>query len=354
MEKADIRPKILTKQEKKLLTAILRYIRAGEPVTIAGMRGVGQDILYSALMENLRRLDLGRKILSFSLSEQTETDNILQKLEKEKKPLLVTLDLNWKTEPQGFLARLGRLREDRGPVLVIVIFSSLTALHPPLVRREKIVVRSLLYYLPHNQSDMEKILKYFERNFHFPLNRETRCLIYRLSGGNTGLAKSIFLYLLNFGKTNLKTSNLLKEETILYRLQAIADDMPEEECCRLVKGKPDNYLVKFGFWKNQKIFSPLLALYLKKKANWGDNEEASFKILSDKEAAMYNCLRRSLNSLVSRDQIAKALWAEHREDHYSDWAIDQIAHRLRLKIKKAKLPYLLLTRKKFGFSLQEK
>lgn len=58
--------------------------------------------------------------------------------------------------------------------------------------------------------------------------------------------------------------------------------------------------------------------------------------------------------VVTRDEIAQAIWHDAWEDRYSDWAIDQMIHRLREKLENVKAPYILETKKGEGFFLMHK
>lgn len=72
------------------------------------------------------------------------------------------------------------------------------------------------------------------------------------------------------------------------------------------------------------------------------NERAVFELLQEFER------------IVSRDTVAQIIWGNTWEDTYSDWAIDQLIHRLREKITQARLPFELKTKKGEGFILLRK
>jgi len=43
-------------------------------------------------------------------------------------------------------------------------------------------------------------------------------------------------------------------------------------------------------------------------------------------------LIKNTNRVVTRDELAKAIWPINTEDYYSDWAVDRLVARLRSKI----------------------
>lgn len=58
-------------------------------------------------------------------------------------------------------------------------------------------------------------------------------------------------------------------------------------------------------------------------------------------------------NIISRDEIAHYIWGEDYLDKYSDWAIDQLMHRLRGKLQISEAPYRIHTKKGEGFYLEE-
>lgn len=65
-------------------------------------------------------------------------------------------------------------------------------------------------------------------------------------------------------------------------------------------------------------------------------------------------LLSSNDRVIKREEIAKAIWEHEAAEKYSDWAIDQVIHRLREKIEKGFAPYEIQTKKGEGFILLAK
>ncbi|OGK15276.1 hypothetical protein A2774_02525 [Candidatus Roizmanbacteria bacterium RIFCSPHIGHO2_01_FULL_39_12c] len=71
------------------------------------------------------------------------------------------------------------------------------------------------------------------------------------------------------------------------------------------------------------------------------------------ELRVLKLLLTKKGSLVSRDEIAQAIWKIHWEDKYSDWAIDKIISRLRTSLTNLNLPKnIITTLKGRGFILK--
>jgi len=54
--------------------------------------------------------------------------------------------------------------------------------------------------------------------------------------------------------------------------------------------------------------------------------------LTVKEEAAFGLLESRRNQVVTRDEIADAIWGDASAERYSDWAIDQLIHRLKAKV----------------------
>jgi DNA-binding winged helix-turn-helix (wHTH) protein len=73
---------------------------------------------------------------------------------------------------------------------------------------------------------------------------------------------------------------------------------------------------------------------------------------STNEINVYKTFIQKKGGLVSRDDIAKALWPEDTTENYSDWAIDKTISRMRKKLDDSKRPYKYITTiKGKGFKL---
>ncbi len=85
-------------------------------------------------------------------------------------------------------------------------------------------------------------------------------------------------------------------------------------------------------------------IYLK-----GERQKDCF---STNEINVYKTFIQKKGGLVSREDIAKALWPEDTTDKYSDWAIDKTISRMRKKLDDSKRPYKYITTiKGKGFKL---
>jgi len=75
-------------------------------------------------------------------------------------------------------------------------------------------------------------------------------------------------------------------------------------------------------------------------------------VLSSQELAAFLLLWRKKGKIVSRDQLAQAIWGKDWEEKYSDWAIDQLVKRMRTKLGDRAKQRLIKTVRAKGFLIQ--
>ena len=69
-------------------------------------------------------------------------------------------------------------------------------------------------------------------------------------------------------------------------------------------------------------------------------------LFSKKEKALLMYLFINSNKLLARDSIAQAVWKEEYYTNYTDWSLDQLIRRLRLKLVKLGLQKSCIETKK--------
>jgi hypothetical protein len=122
-----------------------------------------------------------------------------------------------------------------------------------------------------------------------------------------------------------------------------------------------NYLVYTGLviakGKKWALACPLLKPYLEKAIKVGNvfkdergqiwfGEQLVDATLTAKELVMMRTLLTYRGQIVSRDDLAKAVWGFNWEEEYSDWALDQVVSRLRKALEKLGLPKEIIITKK--------
>lgn len=150
--------------------------------------------------------------------------------------------------------------------------------------------------------------------------------------------------------TNIKkVYSICDQESLEQRYKRIVSGMSSVSLKALLDNniKPTEYLMQTGLL-NQKgdYLNPLLQHYLEtnKIALLDINvdiieSKASFRAdLSAQELIVFDLLEAKVETIVTKDDVAKAIWGDEWEDSYSDWAIDKLISNLRKKLKEAGYP----------------
>ena len=99
------------------------------------------------------------------------------------------------------------------------------------------------------------------------------------------------------------------------------------------------------------IFSSLFNHYLKQRQMVKSN--GSSIELSKKEHLLFTYLKSKVGNICEREQIIQAVWAEVEEVGISDWAIDRLVARLRVKLKSQNAKFEIQTVKTRGYKMVE-
>ena len=75
--------------------------------------------------------------------------------------------------------------------------------------------------------------------------------------------------------------------------------------------------------------------------------------MSKKEHLLFTFLKSKGGVICEREEIIHAVWPEVEEFGISDWAIDRLVARLRVKLKAQKSPFEIQTIKTRGYKMVE-
>lgn len=139
------------------------------------------------------------------------------------------------------------------------------------------------------------------------------------------------------------------EQNILLKVEKNQAISPEEK-------KSAAYLWDCGFISEDRektaVFSPLFNHYLKQRQLTKNN--GSGVELSKKEHLLFTYLKSRIGNICEREEIIQAVWAEVEEVGISDWAIDRLVARLRIKLKSQNSKFEIQTVKTRGYKMVEK
>lgn len=237
----------------------------------------------------------------------------------------------------NFLSNLQSLTTIQ-PGKIVLIFTSIKPLDeiaPNAITGGNLTFYSkYLYFKPYSAMDLKKLLK-LDGNLSF---KDLDKLI-ELSGGHNQLLH----ILLN----SQKQQNLLLDRFVKMQLKELVDYLDyhqRKQIQKIALGKQieevDEYLLGVGMVKNGKLFTPLLADYIKQ------NLPVKLPV---KENKLFKLLRKNLGQIVSKDEIFAEVWKE--SEVASDWALDALIYRLRNHPFIKSQGYIIESHKKVGYTL---
>ena len=248
---------------------------------------------------------------------------------------------------------------------VFTSFRGLTDLEPSVFTRSSIsLFAQNMYIRPAEHKDTKIIFDTYKLRYKLNFSKTLESSLFKVVDGyvqylqlalisfheaqiNFKNKQEIFDFLARDERIMLQSEELweslsIAEQNILLKIEKEEKIIPEER-------KSGSYLWDSGFVVKDKTFSPLFAHYLKQrqmtKTN-GSNVE-----LSKKEHLLFTFLKSKLGNICERDEIIQAVWPEVKEFGISDWAIDRLVARLRVKLKSQKAPFEIQTIKTRGYKM---
>ena len=71
----------------------------------------------------------------------------------------------------------------------------------------------------------------------------------------------------------------------------------------------------------------------------------------DKENLLFELLKVQIGNICDRDTIISKVWPEYQEFGVSDWAIDRLVARVRVKLREQDSPYEIVTVRTRGYKM---
>ncbi len=218
----------------------------------------------------------------------------------------------------------------------------------------------------YSDRDARQFLDYMMSYWEMEVDDVTQDEILNFASGRLGLVSSLLRLLRHNPKIDF--DKLVSDEMIQDRVQATLSVWPSEVITVLDMVKRGvfaatehtseivSYLEHIGYLKKQNNTYYLVPVFLQ-NFEFMSVKKTSLPtvlvaLLSTQEQRVMGLLMDHEGELVSREQVAYALWEDDVDQKYSDWAIDQIMHRLRSKLDSLAKPYEILTKKRLGFMLQ--
>lgn len=249
--------------------------------------------------------------------------------------------------------------------------------------------KRILLELP-KEEDAFLIMEEWERECGYKIPLKVRKRLFEITNGHPGYMKSInqiyqdtkkdICYLDNNNLELIANEPVIKARSEKFWIKL--DKNYQDFLIEFVRNpslkydKKMNYLENVGIvinGKNKRLFSKLLEYYIRNDLNAIPAEEIPIKTglyidqrsksvfidgkriekePTNSEFKILNLLYKKKGEIVSREELAEAIWGKNVIDKYSDWAIDRTVSRIRKKINdSARNPKYIKTIKGRGLRL---
>ncbi|KKR76691.1 MAG: hypothetical protein UU21_C0005G0017 [Candidatus Levybacteria bacterium GW2011_GWA2_40_8] len=321
-----------------------------------------------------------KKKISDYFLDSIQSQDLFLTIDCVRKSLLALADAGFL--PSIFFLRFDRMKDSLSPEFlanleglidashqkVCFVFTSLRPLHdlsPNVFNKQTVsVFADTLYIKPASSSNTKVVFDTNLKTHPLKLSEETRNDLLSLVDG---YIQYLQFAMISLGETETvpKTKNelfefLTKDERMAMQSEELWESLKESEQKTLLKSLDEKlskkdledvgYLVNTGFLTEEhKIFSALFEEYLKSKK--GERKESVSLDLTKKELALLNFLEKNKDQVCEREQIIEAVWPEAEELGVTDWAIDRLVARLRVKLKNQESGKEIVTVKTRGYKL---
>lgn len=350
------------------------------PFWILTLKRILDSVEKSSLREQTKKY-----IERLFLDSMQSKDTFLT-IENVKKSLTKITDE--KVLPTVFFIRFDRLKEivtselfgnlqglkDAANQKVSYVFTSfrgLTDLAPAVFTKSSISLFARnMYIKPAEKKDIKIIFDTYKTRYKLSLSDSLEGFLFEIVDG---YVQYLQLALISLHESNVSLKNkeeifnfLSKDERIILQSEELWESLNSIEQSVLLKiqknqkvtpeeRKSTTYLWDSGFIvsspADEVVFSPLFSHYLKQRQI---TKEIAVNVdLSKKEHLLFTYLKSKTNVICEREEIIQAVWAEVEELGVSDWAIDRLVARLRVKLKSQNSKFEIQTVKTRGYKMIE-
>lgn len=288
--------------------------------------------------------------------------------------------------PTIFFLRFDRLKDTFNPSLfdnfeglreashgnVSFVFTSYRSLGFafPEARSALSVFAQTMYFKPASREDIKVVYDAYRNRYNLSLSPAAENALFLVVGGYMQYLQLALILLGESKRKTLKTESdilytLLDDERIILQSEELWESLSADEKRVLLqiankqKVDPENkekarYLWDTGVVKEKggtvEIFSPLFSAYIQQIEHEEQRKRKSAH-LTRKENLLFTLLKSQLGEICERDKIIEVVWPESQEFGVSDWAIDRLIARVRVKLREQENPYEIQTVRTRGYKL---
>lgn len=252
---------------------------------------------------------------------------------------------------------------------VFTSFRSLNSIFPA-AKTSLSVFAQIIYMRPAIEKDMRIIYEAYKQRYNFHLDPAIEHALFDIVNGNVQYLQLALIILNEKKNGGIKTKEelfqtLVHDERITLQSEELWESITKDEKKILTKilknekitpeEKEKNiYLWDTGFVVEQNkkdlLFSPFFKEYLEGREK-EDNKNGPAIHLTRKEYLLFTLLESHIGNICEREKIIETVWPEYKELGVSDWAIDRLVARVRVKLKQQDSPYEIVTVRTRGYKL---
>ncbi|HWY79918.1 MAG TPA: helix-turn-helix domain-containing protein [Candidatus Sulfotelmatobacter sp.] len=288
--------------------------------------------------------------------------------------------------PTIFFLRFDRLKDTFNPSLfdnfeglreashsnVSFVFTSYRSLGSafPEARSSLSVFAQTMYFKPVKGKDIKIVYDAYSHRYNLSLSSEIEKALFAIIGGYMQYLQLGLIRLDELKRKPLKTETdilhgMLDDERIMLQSEELWESLSVDEkrvLLHILNGQKVDaeskekakYLWDTGFVMESNgevaLFSPLFGAYIKQIEHEEQRKRKSAH-LTRKENLLFILLKSQLGEICEREKIIEVVWPESQEFGVSDWAIDRLIARVRVKLREQENPYEIQTVRTRGYKL---
>lgn len=232
------------------------------------------------------------------------------------------------------------------------------------------VFSQTMFAKPASESDMKIVYDAYRKRYKIDLKPDEEKAFFSAIGGYMQYLQLGLIHLNETTKANVTSQaamleTLLSDERIMLQSEELWESLSSDEqmvLVHVVKGEKVDaedferarYLWDTGFLSGKndapEVFSPLFKTYVE-QIELEENKKKKTSHLTKKEHLLFTLLKEQMGEIVERERIVEVVWPESQEFGVSDWAIDRLVARVRLKLRDQENPYEIQTIRTRGYKL---
>lgn len=349
------------KQNEKLTEIIFRIFKSGEPASLIFPPNTHKSNFFIDQLIGKNPIKVHLVKLDLATHEMIDADDLesiirseIKGSKKEKICVLINNARNLIVNENYLLINSLFDFLDKYPKLNIIFFFNIDITHPEIAKHLRSRIFSNVLYFPlYNKEDVRGFIDFFSKEWRMSFNKEEVDKITAMCGGYFWLIKQVIRIIRD--NPTLKFDEIGENPQIRITIEQLYISLLDSErkvLQNLVQGKKIEsdlekhsleYLQKIHLVKGNEITVPFLEDYFREHSPKIEVELRDNRIyinsvnidnhFSQKERRIFKALLSKKNRIVTRDELAKAIWPINTDNFYSDWAVDRIISRLREKIK---------------------